>query len=107
MSGTGTSSRTSGLLYSWMRAAFIANLLSKGGFTIQVTGGPCLVTKCSDRGLCNRNVLFNRAGTCSNRTYNGSVQHDGCSAAEDDDLAGVTLLNDEERPSRLRESREV
>src|SRR5262249_2407561 len=105
MSGTGMSSNTRGLPYSCKRAAFISNLLSRGGFTIQVIGGPCLVTKCSDSGLCNRNVLFNRAGTCSNRTDDGSVQHDGYSAAEDDDLSRIAFLNAEERLSRLRESR--
>src|SRR5215813_15048557 len=31
-------------------------------------GRLCLVTKCSDSRLCNRNVLFNGAGTCSDRT---------------------------------------
>src|SRR5215831_2567085 len=66
-----------------------------------------LVTKCSDSRLCNRNVLFNGAGTCSDRTYDGSVQNDGYSAAEDDDLSRVAFLNAEERLSRLRESREV
>src|SRR5215813_6781582 len=107
MSGTGMSSNTRGLPYSCKRAAFISKLLSRGGFTIQVIGGPCLVTKCSDSGLCNRNVLFNRAGTCSNRTDDGSVQHDGYSAAEDDDLSRIAFLNAEERLSPLRESREV
>src|SRR5215813_4778452 len=103
MSGTGMSSNTRGLPYSCKRAAFISNLLSRGGFTIQVIGGPCLVTKCSDSGLCNRNVLFNRAGTCSNRTDDGSVQHDGHSAAEDDDLSRVPALMcpmDEARASK-------
>src|SRR5215471_18176836 len=100
MSGTGMSYNTRGLPYSCKRAAFISNLLSRGGFTIQVIGGPCLVTKCSDSGLCNRNVLFNRAGDVS-------VQHDGYSAAEDDDLSRIAFLNAEERLSRLRESREV
>jgi hypothetical protein len=42
------------------------------------------MTKCSDSRLCNRNVLFNGAGTCSDRTDDGSVQNDGYSAAEDD-----------------------
>jgi len=51
--------------------------------------------------------LFNGAGTCSDRTDDGSVQNDGNSAAEDDDLSRVAFLNAEERPSRLRESREV
>src|SRR5215467_12020115 len=106
MSGTGMSSNTRGLPYSCKRAAFISNLLSRGGFTIQVIGGPCLVTKCSDSGLCNRNVLFNRAGTCSNRTDDGSVQNDGYSAAEDDDLSRIAFLNAEQRLSRnVRNSR--
>src|SRR5262245_43746650 len=95
MSGTDMSSNTIGLPYSCKRAAFIFNLLSRGGFTIQVIGGRCLVTKCSDSGLCNRNVLFNRAGTCSNRTDDGSVQHDGYSTAEDDDLSRIAFLNAE------------
>src|SRR5262245_59956861 len=107
MSGTGMSSNTRGLPYSCKRAAFISNLLSRGGFTIQVIGGPCLATKCSDSRLCNRNVLFNGAGTCSDRTDDGSVQNDGHSAAEDDDLSRVAFLNAEERLSRLHGSREV
>ena len=65
------------------------------------------MTKCSDSRLRNRNVLFNGAGACSDRTDDGSVQNDGYSAAEDDDLSRVAFLNAEERPSRLRESREV
>src|SRR5262245_4118992 len=66
-----------------------------------------LVTKCSDSRLGNRNVPFNGAGTCSDRTHDGSVQNDGYSAAENDDLSCVGLLNAEERLSRLRESREI
>ena len=65
------------------------------------------MTKCSDSCLCNRNVLLNGAGTCSDRTDDGSVQNDGYSAAEDDDLSRVAFLNAEERLSRLRESLEV
>src|SRR5215471_18206970 len=107
MSGTGMSSNTRGLPYSCKRAAFISNLLSRGGFTIRVIGGPCLVTKCSDSGLCNRNVLFNRAGACSDCTDDSSVQNDRYSTAEDDDLSRVAFLNAEERLSRLRQGREV
>src|SRR5262249_20188087 len=70
-------------------------------------GQLCVATKSSDSRLCNRTVLFNGAGTCSDRTDDGSVQNDGDSAAEDDDLSRVALLNAEERLSRLRESREV
>src|SRR5262249_44012171 len=70
-------------------------------------GRLCLVTKRSDSRLGNRNVLFNSAGTCSDRTHDGSVQNDGHSATEDDDLSRVAFLNAEERLSRLRESREV
>src|SRR6516162_7015953 len=58
-----------------------------------------LVTKCSDSRLGNRNVLFNGAGACSDRTHDGSVQNDGCSAAENDDLSRVTFLNAEKRLS--------
>ena len=65
------------------------------------------MTKCSDSRLGNRNILFNGAGACSDRTHDGSVQNDGYSAAENDDLSRVTLLNAEERLSRLRESREL
>ena len=65
------------------------------------------MTKCSDSRLCDRNVLLNTAGTCSDRTDDGSVQNDGYSAAEDDDLSRIALLNAEKRLSRLRESREV
>ena len=65
------------------------------------------MTKCSDSRLGNRNILFNGAGACSDRTHDDSVQNDGDSAAEDDDLSRVTFLNAEERLSRLRESREV
>src|SRR5262249_56888786 len=60
-------------------------------------GRLCLVTKCSDSCLCNRNVLFNGAGTCSDRTDDGSVQCDRYSTAEDDDLSRVAFLNAEER----------
>src|SRR5262245_49024549 len=67
----------------------------------------CLVTKCSDSRLSDRYVLFNSAGTCSDRADDGSVQNDGHSAAEDDNLARVTFLYAEERLSRLRESREI
>src|SRR6516162_7759622 len=63
-----------------------------------------LVTNCSDSRLGNRNVLFNGAGTCPNRTDDASVQNDGYSAAEDDHLSRVALLNAEEWLSRLRES---
>src|SRR5215831_6429881 len=80
-----------------MRAAFMSAFLSKW----------YRVTKCSDSRLGNRNVLFNGAGTCSDRTDDGSVQNDGYSAAEDDDLSRVAFLNAEERLSRLRECREV
>src|SRR5262247_1574564 len=80
-----------------MRAAFMSALLSKS----------YRVTKCSDSRFCNRNVLFNGAGTCSDRTDDGSVQSDGYAAAEDDDLSRVAFVNPEERFSRLRESREV
>src|SRR5215831_21043317 len=108
MSGTRMSSNTRGLPYSCKRAAFISNLLSRGGFTIRVIGGPCLlVTKCSDSRLCNRNVLFNGAGTCADRTDDSSVQNDRHSAAEDDNLSRDAFLNAEERLSRLRESREI
>ena len=65
------------------------------------------MTQCSDSRLCNRDVLFNGAGACSDRTDDGSVQDDGYSAAEDDDLSRVAFLNAEERPSGLRKSREV
>src|SRR5215510_15758762 len=105
MSGTGTSSRIGALPYSCMRAAFISALLFIVG--LRFTGRLRLVTKCSDSRLCNRNVLFNGASTCSDRTDDGSVQNDGYSAAEDDDLSRVAFLNAEERLSRLRESREV
>ena len=53
----------------------------------------CLVAKCSDSRLCNRNVLFNGAGTCSDRTDDGSVQNDGDTAAEYNDLSRVAILN--------------
>src|SRR5262249_2056974 len=62
-------------------------------------GRPSLITKCSDSRLGDRNVLLNSAGTCSDRTDNGSVQDDGYSAAEDDDLSRVALLNAEKRLS--------
>src|SRR5262252_3279294 len=52
-----------------------------------------LVIKCRDSRLCNRNVLFDGAGTCSDRARDASVQNDGNSAAEDDDLSRVALLN--------------
>src|SRR5262245_22863591 len=90
-----------------MRAAFIFISFQCVGFTIRVIGRLCLVTKCSDSRLCNRYVLFNSAGTCSDRTDDGSVQNDGHSAAEDDDLSRVTFLNTKEWLSRLREPREV
>src|SRR5262249_8730185 len=64
-------------------------------------------SKCSDSRLGNRNILFNGAGACSDRTHDGSVQNDGHSAAENDDLSRVALLDAEERLSRLRESREL
>src|SRR5262249_7255828 len=116
MSGTGTSSRTRGLPYSCMRAAFIAAFLSERWvLQIHVSHGAwrrsandcALVTKRSDSRLGNRNVLFNGAGACSDRTHDGSVENDGYSAAENDDLSRVALLNAEERLSRLRESREL
>ena len=65
------------------------------------------MTKCSDSRLCNRNVLFNGAGTCSDRTDDGSVQNDGYSAPEDNDPARIGYLNAGERLSRLGESCEV
>src|SRR5262245_59147332 len=101
MSGTGTSSRTRALRYSCMRAAFMSAVLSKW-WDVRVTshsavgediGRLYLVTKCSDSRLCNRNILFNGAGACSDRTHDGSVQGDGYSAAENDDLSRVALLN--------------
>src|SRR5262245_41756810 len=56
MSGTGMSSNTRGLPYSCKRAAFISNLLlSRGGFTIQVIGGPCLVIE-RKAGVCSWHV---------------------------------------------------
>src|SRR5262245_24641135 len=66
-----------------------------------------LLTKGSDSPLCNRNVLFNGAGTCSDRTDDGSAQNDGYSAPEDDDLSRIGYLNAGERLSRLGESCEV
>src|SRR5215475_13025018 len=123
ISGTGMSSRIGALPYSCMRAAFISALLSGSVvFKIRVSFGGwvgslaprtrcigrlCLVAKCSDSRLCNRNVLFNGAGTCSDRTDDSSVQNDRYPAAEDDDPSCVAFLNAEERLSRLRESREV
>src|SRR5262249_7686244 len=74
---------------------------------LRFTGRLRLVTKCSDSCLCNRNVLFNGAGTCPDCTDDGPVQNDGYSAAEDDDLSHVAFLNTEKWLSRLRESREV
>src|SRR5215469_16259405 len=85
-SGTGISSRTGALPYSCRRAAFIFVCLQSSGFKIPVIGRLCSVTKCSDSCLCNLNVLFDSAGTCSDRTDDGSVQNDGDSAAQDDDL---------------------
>src|SRR5262249_26984464 len=114
MSGTGTSSRTRALPYSCMRAAFMSAFplkwwvakiqVSLGGLG-KIIGRLCLVTKCSDSRLCNGNILFNGACACSDSTDDGSVRDDGYSAAENDDLSRVALLNAEERLSRLRESR--
>src|SRR5499433_70471 len=105
MSGTGTSSRIGALPYSCMRAAFISALLFIVG--LRFTGRLRLVTKCSDSRLCNRNVLFNGAGTCPDCTDDGPVQNDGYSAAEDDDLSRVAFLNTEKWLSRLREPRQI
>ena len=66
-----------------------------------------MATKRNDSCRCHRNVLFNGAGTCSDRTDHGPVQNDGYSAAEEDDLSRVAFLDAVERLSRLRESREV
>src|SRR5215510_10327592 len=122
ISGTGMSSRIGSLPYSCIRAAFISALLlcewylrfkshsavgRKPCASTRCIGRLCLVTKCSDSRLCNRNVLFNGAGTCADRTDDSSVQNDRHSAAEDDDVSRVAFLNAEERLSRLRESREI
>src|SRR5215467_13094305 len=101
-SGTDISSRIGALPYSCRRAAFIFVFPSQWCPKIQVIGRLCPLTKCSDSCLCNLNVLFNSAGTCSDRTNDGSVQNDGYSAAEDDDVSRVGFLNSEERLSRLR-----
>src|SRR5262245_29246603 len=90
----GASSRTVALPDSCMRA--VHPFLST-----------CWMTECGDCRFCHRDVLFNGAGAGSDRTDNRSVQNDGHSAAEDDDLSGVGFLNAEERFSRLREAREV
>src|SRR5215467_1557908 len=120
ISGIGISSRIGALPYSCMRAALMYPFVLATGASSRTVVLPdsCMraiypflstwwMTECGDSRFCHRDVLFNRAGTCSNRTDNGSVQNDGHSAAEDDDLSGVGLLNAEERPSRLREAREV
>jgi hypothetical protein len=65
------------------------------------------VINCSDSCLCSLNVLFNSAGACSDRTDDGSVENDGDSTAEDNDLCRVASLNAEERLSRLRERSDV
>src|SRR5262245_28449394 len=91
---TGASSRTAVLPDSCMRA--IHPFLSTWW-----------MTECRDRRFCHRDVLFNGAGTGSDRTDNGSVQNDRHSSAEDDDFSRIGLLNAEQRPPRLREAREV
>src|SRR5262245_5114829 len=107
ISGTGVSSRIRALPYSCMRAAFILLSFQSCGFKNSSHRTTMPDDQGSDSRLCNRNVLFNCAGTCSDRTDDGSVQNDGYSTAEDNDLSRVAFLNAEERPSRLRESREV
>src|SRR5215470_2404930 len=118
MSGIGISSRIGALPYSCMRAALMYPFVLGAAVSSRTAALPdswvraiypflstWRMTECTDRRFCHRDVLFNGAGTCSDRTDNGSVKNDGHSAAEDDDLSRVGFLDAEERPPRLRETR--
>src|SRR5262249_30564161 len=95
-----------------MRAAFISvsflvlvrssSILDTGGRQRSVPGD-----KCGYCSLCNFNVLLNVPGAGSNGADYASVEHDGYAAAEDDNLAGITFLNAEQRLPRLRQARQI
>src|SRR5215471_3228816 len=123
MSGTGTSSRTSGLPYSCIRAAFMSasfpalvrwylQPLLRTSFRaflarMRASGWLRWAAKCGYCSLGNCNVLLNGSGARSNGTDDASVQHDGYAAAKDDNLASVTFLNTKQRLTRLRQAREI
>src|SRR5215813_2117648 len=100
MSGIGISSRIGALPYSCMRAALMYPFVFGTGASSRTVVLPdscmraihpflstCWMAECGDRRFCHRDVLVNGAGACSDRTDNRSVQNDGNSAAEDDDLS--------------------
>src|SRR5262245_35093430 len=110
MSGIGISSRTTGLLYSWMRAAFMEGLRSclrrlccrprwidAEGRMAPHTLRLCVwgVVERRDGGLGNSNILFDRAGARSDSADDAAGDPDRHAATEDYDLAAVALFNPE------------
>src|SRR5215469_7154880 len=63
--------------------------------------------KCGDCSLGNCNVLLNGSGARSDSADDAPFEHDGYAAPEDDNFAGIALLNTEQRLPRLRKSREI
>jgi len=61
------------------------------------------VAKCGYCSLGNCNVLLNGSGARSDSADDAPVEHDGYAAAEDDNFAGITLLNTEQWLTRLRQ----
>ena len=62
---------------------------------------------CGNCSLGNRNVLLNGSGARSYGTDDAPVEHDGYSAAEDDNFAGITLLNTEQWLTWLRQACQI
>lgn len=61
----------------------------------------------SDRCLRDRNVLLDGSGAGSHRSDDISINNDGHTAAEDDDLARVALPDAEQRLTRRGQFAEV
>src|SRR5215468_7512634 len=96
MSGTGTSSKTSGFWYSSMRAAFMC-------FSF-------LWSSAADRGrgcFCHGDILLDRSRARSDRAHDVAADPDRQAATEDHDLAVIALLDPEERRAGLRQRRQI
>src|SRR5215470_1071994 len=94
MLGTAMSSRTSGLRYSSMRAAFMCFSFPQSSAFADGRRGR----------LCDRDILFDRPRARADRSNDRAFDRDRQTAAEDHDLATVALLDAEERRAWLSHS---
>src|SRR5215469_2712313 len=63
--------------------------------------------KCGYCSLGNCDVLLNVSGARSDGTDDAPFEHDGYAAPEDDNFAGIALLNTEQRLTRLRQACQI